>query len=224
MDFTRRKTQTVCREKRNTKESKDDFNWEYLLLVDARNAACHLGSTKLSIAIKDRYPKARFHYLVLPRKDVTAPQILTVHDLTVADIQLLEDMLQLAQQLAVATGMGLEQFKFGYHMGAHMKPLHMHVISRDFDSPSLKRVRHWNIFNEKIFLTHADVVRDLLTNGKVQSLPEDEFEAIRNGPMTCSVCGYVTTDLLFIKIHILKHFPRPTTYQNGSIFNFFSCQ
>ncbi|XP_050100771.1 aprataxin-like [Anopheles aquasalis] len=154
MDFTRSKTHTVHPKKGNTKQSKDDTDWQYLLLVDGRNAACHLGSTKLSIAIKDRYPKARFHCLVLPRKDVTAPKILSVHHLTVAHILLLEDMFLLGQKLALATGMGLEQFQFGYHMGAHMKPLHMHVISRDFDSPTLKRTRHWNIFNEKIFLTH----------------------------------------------------------------------
>uniref|UniRef100_A0A182FPR8 Uncharacterized protein n=1 Tax=Anopheles albimanus TaxID=7167 RepID=A0A182FPR8_ANOAL len=117
-------------------------------------SSCHVGSTKLSIAIKDRYPKARFHYLVLPRKDVIDPKILSVHDLTVADILQLEDMFRLGQQLALATGMGLDKFQFGYHIGAHMKPLHMHAISRDFDSPALKRTRHWNIFNEKIFLTH----------------------------------------------------------------------
>lgn len=46
------------------------------------------------------------------------------------------------------------QFKIGYHAEPSMQQLHMHVISIDFNSPTLRTQRHWNSFNTKLFIPH----------------------------------------------------------------------
>ena len=33
-----------------------------------------------------------------------------------------------------------------------MAQIHLHVISQDFDSPSLKTKKHWNSYNTKYFI------------------------------------------------------------------------
>lgn len=34
----------------------------------------------------------------------------------------------------------------GYHAIPSLQPLHIHIISQDFDSPALKKKQHWNSF------------------------------------------------------------------------------
>ena len=45
-------------------------------------------------------------------------------------------------------------FKIGYHASPSMHRLHLHVISTDYDSPSLKTKVHWNSFTTPFFLLH----------------------------------------------------------------------
>uniref|UniRef100_A0A8W7PKH9 Aprataxin C2HE/C2H2/C2HC zinc finger domain-containing protein n=1 Tax=Anopheles coluzzii TaxID=1518534 RepID=A0A8W7PKH9_ANOCL len=74
--------------------------------------------------------------------------------LSIDDVALLEDMYGLAQSVIKEGGLDTKQFNFGYHLKPHMKRLHLHVISKDFDSPCLKRRHHWTIFNSDIFQSH----------------------------------------------------------------------
>lgn len=45
-------------------------HWSYQLVRELNDESLHLKSTIKSIAIRDLYPKARYHFLVLPRKDI----------------------------------------------------------------------------------------------------------------------------------------------------------
>lgn len=51
-------------------------------------------------------------------------------------------------------GQKLDDFKIGYHAEPSMQQLHLHVISMDFNSPSLKTKKHWNSFNTEFFVPH----------------------------------------------------------------------
>lgn len=48
----------------------------------------------------------------------------------------------------------VDDFKIGYHAEPSMQQVHLHVISTDFNSPSLKTKKHWNSFNTAYFVPH----------------------------------------------------------------------
>ncbi|XP_041765994.1 aprataxin-like [Anopheles merus] len=175
-------------------------HWSYQLVRELNDESLHLKSTSKSIAIRDLYPKARYHFLVLPRKDID-----TLHELTIADVALLEDMYGLAQSVIKESGLDSKMFNFGYHLKPNMKRLHLHVISKDFDSPSLKRRHHWTIFNSDIFQTHDAVLTELKMHGKIYERPDAYIAALRKGPLKCNVCLYETDNLQTMKKHITIH-------------------
>merc|ERR1739848_578035 len=66
--------------------------------------------------------------------------------LTAAHIPMLEALDALAQRFVSARRTSLSDVRFGFHAVPSMKVLHLHVISKDLDSPSLKNKKHWNSF------------------------------------------------------------------------------
>lgn len=58
----------------------------------------------------------------------------------------------LAQNVIEIIGEPTENFKIGYHASPSMQRLHVHVISKDFDSICLKTKIHWNSFCTDFFL------------------------------------------------------------------------
>ena len=59
-------------------------------------------------------------------------------------------------------------FKRGFHAIPSMNRLHLHCISQDFDSPSLKNKKHWNSFTSSFFIPADEVIFRLKKDGKVQ--------------------------------------------------------
>ncbi|XP_053670788.1 aprataxin [Anopheles nili] len=163
-------------------------HWSYQLVRELADEKLHLDSTQLSVAIRDLFPKARFHYLVLPKKEID-----TLHELTIQDIDLLKDMYDLGLRVIRKNGLNPSHFKFGYHLAPHMKRLHLHVISTDFHSRSLKRRHHWTIFNSDLFMTHDAVLKELALHGVIQPRPMDYIRALREGPLTCHRCAFTTS-------------------------------
>jgi len=53
---------------------------------------------------------------------------------------------------------------------AHDRHLHMHVISKDFDSEFLKTKKHWNSFTTAFFLPVDDVLATLFQGGDMHHL------------------------------------------------------
>uniref|UniRef100_A0A182N5J0 HIT domain-containing protein n=1 Tax=Anopheles dirus TaxID=7168 RepID=A0A182N5J0_9DIPT len=175
-DAHKRKTAAIFETEKNIVMSRKD--WQNQLVRELADEKLHLKSTSKSIAIMDVYPKARHHFLVLPRKEID-----TLHELTIHDIDLLEDMYQLGRSVIKEKGLDEEQFNYGYHLNAHMKRLHLHVISRDFDSPCLKRRRHWTIFNSEIFQSHDAVLKELKTKGTIRRRSDAYLHSLHEGPL-----------------------------------------
>lgn len=73
--------------------------------------------------------------------------------LTKNHIDLLEEMNALAINVIETSGRTVDDFKIGFHAIPHMDRLHMHVISKDFQSRCLKTKVHWNSFNTEFFLS-----------------------------------------------------------------------
>jgi len=60
------------------------------------------------------------------------------------------------------------QFHVGFHAVPSMQQVHLHVISRDLDSPALTNKKHWNSFASKFFLPAEDVIKLLERDGSIK--------------------------------------------------------
>lgn len=69
-------------------------------------------------------------------------------------MHLLGQMYSMALNVIRFKGCQRDDFKIGYHAEPSMQHLHMHVISTDFNSPTLRTQRHWNSFHTKLFIPH----------------------------------------------------------------------
>ena len=175
--------------------------WSMKLLESMKNPDMIVQSDELTVTIKDAFPKAKHHYLVLPRADIS-----NFKSLDISHLNLLRHMLKCGQELVdrLKLKQPLLRFRCGYHAVPSMIRLHMHVISQDFDSPCLKTKKHWNSFTSEFFIDAEEILRMLENDGKVE-LDKGKYEAILKHPLKCHVCRTELQNIPKLKSHILKH-------------------
>lgn len=132
------------------KKSKPNAHWAMGLLKTMEDPKHIVSSDDLVTVIKDVYPKAEFHYLILPKEDVSS-----LKGIKNDHLRLLNHMEATAKRLIKEERHECRTFKIGYHAEASMFRLHLHVISDDMNSPSVKTKKHWNSFNTDFFLNSA---------------------------------------------------------------------
>ena len=177
-------------------------HWSQGLLAAMSDPDLQLFEDERIVIINDRYPKARHHFLVLPRE-----KIVDLASVTSSHIPLLEYMLDKAIDRVDNEFPGIE-FRFGYHAVPSMSQLHLHAISQDFDSPCLKHKKHWNSFNTDYFIPADNVVKDLKENGEVNLPSGEEGKSLLKINLKCHKCDYTPKHLPDLKAHIKKkHFP-----------------
>ncbi|XP_012267984.2 aprataxin [Athalia rosae] len=150
------------------------------------------------VVIKDKFPKAEFHYLVLPKEDI--PSILTVRK---EHEDLLKHMESVGTNLAAKHPH--REFQLGYHSVPNMQRLHLHVISTDFNSTCLKTKVHWNSYTSPFFRSSQDIRRELNENGKIKKMSCEECDAYLKGPLKCHKCSTIPKNMPDLKRHILSH-------------------
>jgi aprataxin len=95
--------------------------------------------------------------------------------------------------------------QIGYTMGFHWKPsmkqLHMHAISRDYDSLALKQPKHWRSFVGDFFRKVGDVIDELRLKGYVE-IDFSAIDALLRAPLRCHWCHCVCPNLPNLKLHI----------------------
>lgn len=64
---------------------------------------------------------------------------------------LIDELELLANNAIELIGKSACDFIIGYHMSPSMQRLHLHVVSKDFNSDYLKTKKHWNSFNTEFF-------------------------------------------------------------------------
>ena len=99
-------------------------HWSQGLLSSMNDPEFIVHSTDTITIIKDKYPKAQHHYLILPRR-----RIPDLRHVTRDDLELLEHMDEEARLLAARHPEA--EFRRGYHAVASMAQLHLHLISQD---------------------------------------------------------------------------------------------
>ncbi|KAL4216894.1 hypothetical protein ACF0H5_023355 [Mactra antiquata] len=150
------------------------------------------------VVIKDKYPKAKHHFLILPKENIP-----NLKSLKPDHVDLLKHIEKIGKDVAEKTDKKLK-FRYGYHAVPSMSMLHLHVISQDFNSPCLKTKKHWNSFTSDYFVDSKDVIKTLEKDGKVvYDLKENQ--AFLSQDLRCHVCKKPQKNMPTLKEHIKQH-------------------
>ncbi|XP_074486083.1 aprataxin isoform X1 [Sebastes fasciatus] len=184
-----------------TKTSESLGHWSQGLKTSMQDPKMQVYKDDKVVVIKDKYPKARYHWLVLPWQTIPSLKALREeHCDLVKHMQQVAD--QMVQQCPDASSL---RFRIGYHAIPSMSHVHLHVISQDFDSPCLKNKKHWNSFTTDYFVESHDVIQMLETNGRV-TVNEGTSEMLKL-PLRCHMCHREIPTIPALKEHLKSHFP-----------------
>ncbi|NXX51864.1 APTX protein, partial [Tricholaema leucomelas] len=177
-------------------------HWSQGLKSSMQDPEMQVYKDEKTVVIKDKYPKSRYHWLVLPWKPISS-----LKSLTRDHLELLEHMHAVGQKMIeqCPARQSLE-FRLGYHAIPSMSQLHLHVISQDFDSPALKTKKHWNSFTTDYFLNSEDVIEMVRSKGKV--LVGDHISECLKLPLRCHYCKQQLSTMPQLKAHLRKHRPK----------------
>lgn len=127
-------------------DAKKPKHWSLGLQESMKDPKSVVRSTDKLVVIRDKYPKAKIHYLVLPHAEIS-----NLYKLKKEHIGLIEEFGEMYKQLQNESSYKL---KAGFHAVPSMTKLHMHIISTDMISPCLKTKVHWNSFTTNFFLLY----------------------------------------------------------------------
>ncbi|KAL5004533.1 hypothetical protein ScPMuIL_017989 [Solemya velum] len=179
-------------------QKKQFGHWSQGLKSSMDDPELRIDADEKIVIIKDKYPKAKFHFLLLPK--ISIPNL---KSLTKEHVELLQHIEKKGKALAKKSDPNLE-FRFGYHAVPSMSLLHMHVISQDFDSPCLKNKKHWNSFTTEYFVDSSDIIKQLQERGRVE-LDTSRFQEMLKRNLRCHVCKKDLPTIPALKTHIKLH-------------------
>ncbi|KAM7024146.1 aprataxin isoform 3-T3 [Acridotheres tristis] len=186
-----------------TSRSKEHLgHWSQGLKSSMQDPEMQVYKDEKTVVIKDKYPKARYHWLVLPWDPITS-----LKSVTRDHLKLLEHMHAVGQKMIEqCPARESLEFRLGYHAIPSMSQLHLHVISQDFDSPALKTKKHWNSFTTEYFLNSQDVIEMVRSKGKV--MVKDHTSELLKLPLRCHRCKQQLSTIPQLKEHLKKHWPK----------------
>ncbi|XP_070684090.1 aprataxin isoform X2 [Pempheris klunzingeri] len=185
-----------------TKTSESVGHWSQGLKSSMQDPKMQVYKDDKVVVIKDKYPKARYHWLVLPWQSISSLKALREEH-----CDLVKHMQQVAEQMVQqCPDSSSLRFRTGYHAIPSMSHVHLHVISQDFDSPCLKNKKHWNSFTTDHFIESHDVIQMLETNGRV-TVKEGSSELLKL-PLRCHMCRKELPTIPALKEHLKSHFPK----------------
>ena len=83
-----------------------------------------------------------------------------------------------------------------------MRQLHLHVMSLDLQSESLKNKKHFNSFATRFMLPPEAVAAQLESGGRVQTRGHAAEEASLKADMHCPVSGVLLKNIPAVKQHL----------------------
>ncbi|XP_012781179.2 aprataxin isoform X1 [Ochotona princeps] len=177
-------------------------HWSQGLKISMQDPKMQVYKDEQVVVIKDKYPKARYHWLVLPWTSISSLKAVTSEHL-----ELLKHMHTVGEKMiADFAGSSKLRFRLGYHAIPSMSHVHLHVISQDFDSPCLKNKKHWNSFNTEYFLESQAVIEMVQEAGKVTV--QDGAAELLKLPLRCHECQQLLPSIPQLKEHLGKHWAK----------------
>ncbi|XP_055594535.1 aprataxin-like protein [Uranotaenia lowii] len=170
------------------------------LLWDLALPSNHLIKSDLAVVMEDKFPKFKFHYLVLPWEDID-----NQYQLQLRHIPLLEEMRRLA--LAMVKRVASKQcpedrFLMGFHMKPTKRRLHLHCFSQDYVSGLMKSADHWNGFMTGYLMSVDDIIRELQETGSVARRSESVIAEQLRTPLKCNQCNFQPLYMSLLKQHL----------------------
>ncbi|XP_067320061.1 aprataxin isoform X2 [Anolis sagrei] len=184
--------------------SKKEYSeyWAQGLKASMKNPNMQVYKDEKAVVIKDKYPKARFHWLVLPWHSIP-----TLSAVTQEHLELLEHMHTVGEKIIEQCPQKDQlRFRLGYHAIPSMSHLHLHVISQDFDSECFKTKKHWNSFTTEYFIDSKDVIKMVKTKRRV--IVDKNASALLKLPLKCHVCKQQLPTIPQLKEHLKEHWPK----------------
>jgi aprataxin len=172
-------------------------DWQRQLLVyimDPENHASVVYHDNEFVIVKDLYPKAKHHFLLMPREE------LELENLNVQHIPMIKKMNQLASSF---TEQFQTKFQFGFHAVPSLKQLHLHLISKDLKSDWLKIKKHYLSFTTKFFLDPVEVIEKLSTSNF--HIDKERYLELLQGQLLCHLCGQDNANMPKLKAHLETH-------------------
>uniref|UniRef100_B3P0B6 GG23284 n=1 Tax=Drosophila erecta TaxID=7220 RepID=B3P0B6_DROER len=185
------------------------MSWSNGLVKEILKPESLIISSEIAVVIADKFPKARHHYLVLPLADIPS-----IFHLNRSHLPLLEELHLLARNVVEVKGVHWQDFSVGFHAEPSMQRLHLHVISRDFVSPSLKTKKHWNSFNTELFVPYTQLYAQLEKENTIARLPKSLKDELLAKPLICNQCEFVAKNLPTLKEHLVGHLLDPNPIRN----------
>ncbi|KAJ3062029.1 hypothetical protein HDU98_002062 [Podochytrium sp. JEL0797] len=153
------------------------------------------------VVVRDTFPKAKRHFLVVSRKDKDA-STRGVAALDANDAPLLAAFAAAFEDIKAMHPDAV--LRAGFHAVPSMAHLHMHVISDDMVSPFLKNKKHWNSFTSRFFIPLEDVVEKIKEKGSIE-INIEEYEQLLKGPLVCHKCKATLKNIPELKKHLEAH-------------------
>ncbi|KAF9963984.1 hypothetical protein BGZ70_007069 [Mortierella alpina] len=88
-----------------------------------------------------------------------------------------------------------------------MLQLHLHVISTDFCSDTLRSKTHYNAFTTRFLITPEEVLQVLDERGSFYLTPQEiyDYRECKHLPLRCNQCNMAHTSMLMLKFHLQMH-------------------
>lgn len=176
------------------------MSWKSQLALYIRNPAQYpelvMFANEDVVLIRDKFPKSTVHFLMLLRDST-----ITHSHPTTAITE--ERKASLAPHIDKAKGLVYEQFKdcvpdlqvdrqafidrfvqVGVHSVPSMNNIHIHILSKDFHSTSMKNKKHYNSFTTRFFVPWEQLPLKAIPK---KDLMEDQF--IKEHDLICCYCG-----------------------------------
>jgi len=195
-----------------------------------------LSHTHKSLTLFDAYPKSIFHFLILPRitPQVDEFDLTSLRTLLKSDKAKVKEVLSgLNEDAQIVRGLIQDEmikrygFKWGIWMGFHAVPsmehVHLHIISADLCSPSLKSKKHYNSFHPKhgFFLHLQDVLSWLDAEPSyyetMSELKKSQYEPLLKDDLVCWRCGHVLKNMPTLKAHLQEEWDQEAKVERAKL-------
>ncbi|WVQ85417.1 hypothetical protein IAT38_007582 [Cryptococcus sp. DSM 104549] len=194
-------------------------------------------SNENTLAVFDAFPKAKYHFLVMPRYPFP-PQSDPDSRESIVPLDVLDNLTSLLlrggkrQREEVLRAMAdtareveemirdemlkTEGFEWDIDVGFHaipsMKHIHLHVISGDRISPALKSKKHYNSFRPDLgfFIPIMEVQRWIQDDRNVLERVDalSATQSLLKTPLTCFKCDEPLNSIDKLKSHLEKKFAK----------------
>ncbi|KZP20762.1 HIT-like protein [Athelia psychrophila] len=195
-----------------------------------------LGFSDKTLTIFDAYPKSVFHFLILPRirPPLTVFDLASLRTLLKADKAHARSVLDALSEEAEKTKRLIREEmgkRYGYewdiwtgfHAVPSMEHLHLHVLSADLCSPSMRHKKHYNSFHPTrgFFLPLEDVRGWFDAEPSyletMRELKKSAYEPLLKEDLACWRCGAAMKNMPTLKAHLQEEWEKEEKAQKAKL-------